>query len=217
MKRVAILISGRGSNMAAILDAVSAGSIAARVVGVISNRPDAAGLALAATRGVAIAVVDHQTFSGRNAFENALAAAIDALEPDVVVLAGFMRILSAAFVDRYGGRLINIHPSLLPAYPGLDTHRRALADGVKIHGCTVHFVTADVDHGPIIAQAAVPVHEGDSDATLAARVLEVEHRVLVAAVRWFCEDRLVSAGRGVRVKNAVADMPALMVPVVNEA
>ena len=215
MKRLVILISGRGSNMAAILDAVSAGNIAARAAGVISSSPDAMGLKIAATHGVAIAVVDHQTFPDRNAFESALAAAIDTLEPDLVVLAGFMRILSAAFVDRYAGRLMNIHPSLLPAYPGLDTHRRALADGVKIHGCTVHFVTANVDHGPIITQAAVPVYDGDSDATLAARVLEVEHRVIVAAVRWFCEDRLVSAGRGVRVKNARADLPALTVPVTD--
>ena len=215
MKRLVILISGRGSNMAAILDAVSAGKIAARVAGVISNRPDAAGLAIAASRRAATTVVDHRTFPDRDAFERALAAAIDALQPDVVVLAGFMRILSATFVDRYPGRLINIHPSLLPAYPGLDTHRRALADGVRIHGCTVHFVTARVDHGPIIAQAAVPVHDGDSDTSLAARVLEVEHRLLVAALRWFCEDRLVSAERGVRVKNAKADVPALTVPVAD--
>jgi phosphoribosylglycinamide formyltransferase 1 len=212
MKRIVILISGRGSNMAAILDAVAAGSIAARVVGVISNRRSAAGLTIAAARGVPTAVVEHGAYPDRNAFERALAAAIDALAPDGIVLAGFMRILSAAFVERYAGRLINIHPSLLPAYPGLDTHRRALADGVKIHGCTVHFVTASVDHGPIIAQAAVPVHDGDSDATLAARVLEVEHRLLVAAVGWFCEDRLVSGGHGVRVKNAVTALPALTVP-----
>jgi phosphoribosylglycinamide formyltransferase-1 len=151
MKRVVILISGRGSNMAAILDAVSAGIIAARVAGVISSRPDAAGLKIAATHGVAIAVVDHQTFPDRNTFEGALAAAIDALEPDLVVLAGFMRILSAAFVDRYAGRLINIHPSLLPSYPGLGTHRRTTRryQNPRLHRAFRH---GDVDHGPIIAR-----------------------------------------------------------------
>jgi phosphoribosylglycinamide formyltransferase 1 len=215
MKRVVILISGRGSNMAAIVDAAAARKIAAQVAGVISNRPDAAGLAIAAEHRIPTAVVDHRAFADRDTFERALGAAIDALKPDIIVLAGFMRILSTAFVERYAGRLINIHPSLLPAYPGLDTHRRALADGVKIHGCTVHFVTASVDSGPIIAQAAVPVHDGDSDASLAARVLEVEHRVLVAVVGWFCEDRLVSAGRGVRVKNGKANVPALTVPVAD--
>jgi phosphoribosylglycinamide formyltransferase-1 len=215
MKRVVILISGRGSNMAALLAAARDGRIAASVAGVISNRPDAGGLALVAGQGVPSIVVDHRQFDDREAFERALASAIDALGPDLVVMAGFMRIVSAAFVERYAGRLINIHPSLLPAYPGLDTHRRALTDGVKIHGCTVHFVTATVDHGPIIAQGAVAVHEGDTDATLAARVLEVEHRILVSAVGWFCADRLVSAGRGVRVKGAVVDAPALTVPVAD--
>ncbi len=213
MKRMVILISGRGSNMAALLDAVRAGRIAAQVAGVISNRPDAAGLGLAAQRGIDVQAVDHKAYADRNAFEHALAAAIDALRPDVVVLAGFMRILSAAFVARYAGRLINIHPSLLPAFPGLHTHRRALADGVKIHGCTVHFVTATVDHGPIIAQAAVAVHDDDTEATLAARVLAVEHGVLVAALRWFCADRLVSAGTRVRVNGAGAGAAALTVPV----
>ena len=213
MKRMAILISGRGSNMAALFDAVDEGRIAAQVAGVISNRPDAAGLTLAAQRGINTLAVDHKAHADRDAFEHALATAIDALRPDVVVLAGFMRILSADFVARYAGRLINIHPSLLPAFPGLHTHRRALADGVKIHGCTVHFVTATIDHGPIIAQAAVAVHDDDTEATLAARVLAVEHGVLVAALRWYCADRLVSAGTRVRVKGAGADAAALTVPV----
>jgi phosphoribosylglycinamide formyltransferase-1 len=213
MKRVAILISGRGSNMAALLDAVCDGRIAAQVAGVISNRPAAAGLALAVARGVHAQAIDHKAFADRDAFEQALAAAIDALRPDLVVLAGFMRILSAAFVARYVGRLINIHPSLLPAFPGLHTHRRALADGVKVHGCTVHFVTASVDHGPIIAQGAVAVHDVDTEATLAARVLEIEHRLLVAAVGWFCADRLVSVGPRVRVIDARSDVAALSVPV----
>src|SRR5213593_891333 len=204
MKRLVILISGRGSNMAAILEAERAGAIDGRVVGVISNRPDAGGLAIAARHGVATMVIDHRAAGDRQAFENALAAAIDALSPDLIVLAGFMRILDAAFVGRYEGRLLNIHPSLLPLYPGLNTHQRALADGVKIHGCTVHFVTSQVDYGPIVAQAAVPVFEDDDETALAARVLEAEHRILVAGVRWFCEDRLVIDGKRVRVKDKSA-------------
>ncbi len=214
-KRIAILISGRGSNMAALLAAVGDGRIDATVAGVISNRPDAGGLALASSRHVATSVVDHRRFADRTAFEHALAAAIDALTPDLVVMAGFMRVVSADFVDRYAGRLINIHPSLLPSYPGLHTHRRALADGVKIHGCTVHFVTATVDHGPIIAQGAVAVHDGDTEEALAERVLAIEHRILVSAVSWFCADRLVSAGGGVRVSRAVVDVQALTVPLAD--
>ena len=215
MKRIAILISGRGSNMAALLAAAKDGAIAATVVGVISNRPDAGGLALAADQHVPTSVVDHRRFAQRDLFEHSLAAAIDALSADLVVMAGFMRIVSAAFVERYAGRLINIHPSLLPLYPGLHTHRRALADGVRIHGCTVHFVTATVDHGPIIAQAAVAVHDDDTEETLAARVLAAEHRVLVSAVRWFCAERLVSVGGRVRVTGAVVDVPALTVPLAD--
>jgi phosphoribosylglycinamide formyltransferase-1 len=212
MKRLVILISGRGSNMSAILDAVGNGTIAGEVMAVISNRPDAAGLGLAADRGIATMAIDHRVYPGRDAFENALTAAIDAHAPDLIILAGFMRILSGAFVDRYTGRMINIHPSLLPTYPGLDTHSRALADGVRIHGCTVHFVTGDVDHGPIIAQAAVPVRNDDDARTLAARVLEAEHRTLVAAVGWFCAGRLVIDGARVRVKNEHADLPPQIVP-----
>jgi phosphoribosylglycinamide formyltransferase-1 len=212
MKNIVVLISGRGSNMAALLAAVREGRIAASVAGVISNRPNAAGLDLAARQGVATRVVDHQAHTDRSSFEAELGEAIDAHAPDLVVLAGFMRVLSAEFVGRYAGRLINIHPSLLPAYPGLHTHRNALADGVKIHGCTVHFVTAAVDRGPIIAQGAVPVLDGDTEASLAARVLEVEHTILVSAVRWYCADRLVSAGQRVDVKDAVVGMQALMVP-----
>jgi len=193
MKRLVILISGRGSNMAAILDAERAGTIAGHVVSVISNRPDAAGLSLASDRGVPVSVVDHA--KDAQGFESALAAAVDALSPDLVVLAGFMRILSAEFVTRYEGRMLNIHPSLLPAYPGLHTHRRALADGVKVHGCTVHFVTTQVDA-----------------ASLAARVLAVEHRILVAAIRWFCDDRLAIEGMRVRVRNEIGCTTALVVP-----
>ena len=215
MKRMVILISGRGSNMAALLDAVGVGRIAAQLAGVISNRPDAAGLAFAAQRGIHTHTIDHKAYAERDAFERALSAAIDALRPDLVVLAGFMRILSAAFVARYEGRLINIHPSLLPAFPGLHTHRRALAEGVKIHGCTAHFVTATVDHGPIIAQGAVAVHDGDSEETLAARVLAVEHGVLVGAVRWFCADRLVSVGTRVRVNGTHPGTATLTVPIAD--
>ena len=212
MKRLVILISGRGSNMSAILDAIRDDKIDGEVMAVISNRPDAAGLALAADRGIATIAIDHRAHSGRDAFENALTAAIDAHAPDLIVLAGFMRVLSGAFVDRYTGRMINIHPSLLPTYPGLDTHSRALADGVRIHGCTAHFVTGDVDHGPIIAQAAVPVRSDDDAKALAARVLEAEHRTLVAAVGWFCAGRLVIDGTRVRVKNEHADLPPQIVP-----
>jgi len=214
MKRIVILISGRGSNMAAILDAVRTGRIDAQVAGVISNRPDAGGLTIAAAQGVATTVVDHTLCPNRDDFERALAGAIDAHSPDLVVLAGFLRVLSAAFVARYEQRMLNIHPSLLPMYPGLGTHRRALADGVKVHGCSVHFVTPEVDHGPIVAQAAVAVHDDDDEASLAARVLESEHRILVAAVGWFCEDRLVIEGHRVRVKDQIAEAGALLVPVL---
>ena len=210
MKRLVILISGRGSNMAAIIDAERAGTIAGHVVSVISNRSDAAGLSLASDRGVPVSVVDHA--KDAQGFESALAAVVDAFSPDLVVLAGFMRILSAEFVTRYEGRMLNVHPSLLPAYPGLHTHRRALADGVKVHGCTVHFVTTQVDHGPIVAQAAVAVEQDDDAASLAARVLAVEHRILVAAVGWFCDDRLAIDGTRVRVRNEVAGTTALVVP-----
>ena len=212
MKRLVILISGRGSNMAAILEAVARGAVRASVCGVISNRPDAAGLTIAARQGIATSVVDHLLSPDRVEFERALEAAIDVFAPDLVILAGFMRVLSPEFVARYDRRMLNIHPSLLPAYPGLHTHRRALADGVKVHGCTVHFVTPDVDAGPIVAQAAVPVRDDDDEASLAARVLETEHRILVAAVRWFCEDRLVVEGRRVRVTDHRVDADALLVP-----
>jgi phosphoribosylglycinamide formyltransferase 1 len=187
LPRIVVLISGRGSNLAALLAAEREGTLGGAVTAVVSNRADAAGLAIAARHGAATAVIDHRAFADRTAFEAALAAAIDVAEPDLVVLAGFMRVLSSAFVARYEKRMLNIHPSLLPAYAGLHTHRRALADGVTTHGCTVHFVTADLDGGPIVAQEKVPVLPGDDEATLAARVLEAEHRVLPAAVRAFCE------------------------------
>lgn len=186
MKSIVILISGRGSNMQAIIDARLPLNIAA----VISNRPAAAGLAIAREHGMATVVVDHKGHASRESFDQALAEAIDRRSPDLVVLAGFMRILTDGFVNRYAGRMLNIHPSLLPAFPGLNTHRRALESGVKVHGCTVHFVTPTLDHGPIIAQAAVPVLPQDDEAALAARVLAQEHIIYPRAVRWFVEDRL---------------------------
>jgi phosphoribosylglycinamide formyltransferase-1 len=198
LARITILISGRGSNMAALIDAAKAGTIVGAVTHVISNRSDAAGLASAQRNGIATSVVDHRAFASRAAFEAALAQAIDAGEPDLVVLAGFMRILGADFVQRYAGRMLNIHPSLLPAYPGTDTHRRALADRATRHGCTVHFVTADVDGGPVIAQAEVPVRDDDDPQSLAARVLEEEHRLLPRVVGWYCAGRIALDGDRVR-------------------
>lgn len=190
MKSIVILISGRGSNMQCLLDAVAAGSLNVRVAAVLSNRSDAPGLQTATARGVPTRIVDHREFSGRDAFDAAMTEAIDAFSPDLVVLAGFMRVLTDGFVEHYAGRLINIHPSLLPAFPGLHTHRRALEEGVRVHGCTVHFVTPELDHGPIIVQAAVPVLDGDDEAGLAARVLEQEHQIYPLAVSWFVEGRL---------------------------
>lgn len=188
MKKIVILISGRGSNMQAIVDAQIPG---AQIAAVIANKADASGLVWAAARGIATAVVSHKNYDSRESFDAALAACIDGYAPDLVVLAGFMRILTADFVNHYSGRLLNIHPSLLPAFTGLHTHERALNEGVKVHGCTVHFVTADLDHGPIIIQATVPVLDTDTEEQLSARVLAQEHRVYPQAVRWFVEDRLV--------------------------
>lgn len=182
MKSIVILISGRGSNMQALLEQ----RLPCRVAAVISNRADAQGLAIARQHGVATEVVKHLDHPDRESFEAALTTAIDRHQPDFIVLAGFMRILTPQFVDRYPGRIVNIHPSLLPAYGGLDTHARALQDGVKIHGCTVHFVTSALDGGPIIIQAAVSVLNSDTRDTLAARVLREEHRIYPQAVRWLC-------------------------------
>lgn len=194
MKSIVIVISGRGSNMQAIVES------GLPVEAVISNVADAAGLGFARDNGIAAEVVEHRAFPSREAFDAALAAAIDRHAPDIVALAGFMRILSDGFVRRYEGRMINIHPSLLPAYPGLHTHRRALEEGVKVHGCTTHFVTPRLDHGPIIAQAVVPVRPGDTEEVLAARVLRQEHRIYPLALRWFAEDRLAIENGIVRVK-----------------
>jgi phosphoribosylglycinamide formyltransferase-1 len=192
MKSIVILISGRGSNLQALLEA----KLPCRIAAVISNRTDAGGLAIAQSRGIPTAVIAHRDYPDRESFDAALAQLIDSFHADIVVLAGFMRILTAGFVTRYYGRLVNIHPSLLPAYGGLDTHARALSDGVRIHGCTVHFVTADLDHGPIIIQAAVPVLANDTGQTLAQRVLHEEHRIYPQAIRWLCTGELELGGDG---------------------
>lgn len=190
MKTLAILISGQGSNMASLARACLEEHWAARVGAVISNREDAAGLALARELGLPTQVLPHAGFEHREAFDAALAQRLDALGADLVVLAGFMRILTDTFVRRLEGRLVNIHPSLLPSFPGLGTHARALEAGVRVHGATVHLVTPTLDHGPILAQAAVPVLDGDDAARLAARVLRVEHRIFPMAVRWLVEGRV---------------------------
>jgi phosphoribosylglycinamide formyltransferase-1 len=190
MKNIVILISGRGSNMQAIVRRAAAEGWPHKIAAVVSNRADAEGLAFAAANGIPTAVVPNKAFATRDAFDAALRVEIDRYQPDLVVLAGFMRILTPDLVDHYGGRMLNIHPSLLPSFPGLATHRQALAAGVKIHGATVHFVTAELDHGPIVAQAAVPVLPGDTEHTLAERVLAEEHRIYPRAVRWFADGRL---------------------------
>jgi phosphoribosylglycinamide formyltransferase-1 len=197
VKHIVILISGRGSNMEAIVRACVAEGWDARVAAVISNRADAAGLDFAAGQGIATAVVDHRTYPSREAFDAELARTIDPYAPDVIALAGFMRILTDAFVARYSGRLVNVHPSLLPAFPGLHTHERALEAGCKLAGATVHFVTATLDHGPIIAQAVVPVLAGDTPDRLAARVLECEHVLYPRALRWLVGGQLAVDEAGV--------------------
>lgn len=180
--------------MEAIVRACSNEAWPARVAAVIANRPDAAGLAFAASHGIATAVVDHRQFPDRDSFDAALAKEIDSFAPDLVVLAGFMRVLTAGFVDHYAGRMLNVHPSLLPSFPGLKTHQQALDAGVRLHGASVHFVTSQLDHGPIVAQAAVPVETGDTPAMLAERVLATEHIIYPRAVRWFVEGRLALDG-----------------------
>lgn len=197
---VVVLISGRGSNMEALLEA------RIPVSAVISNRPEAKGLDTARARGIAAAVVDHTEYASREAFDAALAAEIDRHRPRLVVLAGFMRVLTPGFVERYAGRMLNIHPSLLPSFPGLHTHERALEAGVKVHGCTVHFVTRELDLGPIVIQAAVPVRADDTPQALAARVLRQEHVVYPRAVRWFLDGKLAIRGTRVLVEGNDAQL-----------
>jgi phosphoribosylglycinamide formyltransferase 1 len=197
MKKIVILISGRGSNMQALLSA----KLPCRIAAVISNRADAAGLEIASQHGIATRVVSHRDYPDRASFDAELAKTVDSYQPDFVVLAGFMRILTEQFVKQYHGRLLNIHPSLLPAYAGMNTHERALQDGVKIHGCTVHFVTPDLDHGPIIIQAAVPVLGNDTAQTLSARVLQEEHIIYPRAIRWLCAGQVSLNSEGKVVSN----------------
>ena len=195
MKRIVILISGRGSNMQAIFEA----NLDAAIAAVISNNPSAKGLQIAHRAGVDAKVVNHRDYPDRKNFDRALADTIGAYRPDLIVLAGFMRILTEEFIKRFSGRIMNIHPSLLPAFPGLETHRRAIDEGVKLHGCTVHFVTPALDHGPIVIQAAVPVLPDDDEERLAARVLEQEHIIYAQAIRWFLDDQLAIEGNRVRL------------------
>ncbi len=191
-----VLISGRGSNLQAIIDAVRAGELPAEIRAVISSEPGAPGTARARTAGIPTQVVDYRDFGSREDFDRALMQQIDAYQPQLVVLAGFMRILGKDFIDHYAGRLINIHPALLPEFPGLNTHARALQSGATRHGASVHFVTHEVDGGPVIIQAAVPVLPDDSPETLAERVLQEEHRIYPRAIRWFIDGRLsVEGGR----------------------
>ncbi len=186
MKKIVILISGRGSNMQALLEA----NLPCNIAAVISNRADSKGLNIAKAQGIPTAVISNRDHADRPSFDAALAKCIDGYNPDFILLAGFLRILTDGFVNRYHGTLINIHPSLLPSYPGLNTHARALDDGVKIHGCTIHFVTPDLDHGPIIIQAAVPVLHDDTENDLAERVLHQEHRIFPQAVRWLIRNEV---------------------------
>jgi phosphoribosylglycinamide formyltransferase-1 len=192
MKNIVILISGRGSNMQALL----AAKLNCNIAAVVSNKADAGGLAFAQAHGIPTAVVSNKDYADRASFDAALAQVIDGFSPDFVILAGFMRILTADFVTHYCGRLINIHPSLLPAYTGMHTHARALHDGVRIHGCTVHFVTADLDGGPIIIQAAVTVLPDDTEQRLSARVLHEEHRIFPQAIRWLCAGQIELSAEG---------------------
>lgn len=202
MKNIVILISGRGSNMEAVVRAAQAEQWPARIAAVISNKAEAKGLEFAASHGIPTAVVANKDFASRAEFDAALQQAIDGFDPDLVVLAGFMRILTPAFVEHYQGRLLNIHPSLLPLFPGLHTHQQALDAGEKVHGATVHFVTAELDHGPVVAKASVDVLPGDTAESLAARVLVQEHRLYPHAIRLFVEDRLSIVDGDVRIAHA---------------
>jgi phosphoribosylglycinamide formyltransferase 1 len=211
-KRTAILISGRGSNMRALVEAARAPAFPAEIALVLSNRPEAEGLAFAKEHGIAAAAVDHKIHAGREDFEQTMQVLLDLHRIDFICLAGFMRLLTPAFVKHWDGRLINIHPALLPAYRGLHTHERALADGVKIHGCTVHFVVPAMDEGPIIAQAAVPVHDADTVETLAARVLQQEHIIYPAALADVAAGHIRIEGNRVIHNDPSETLPALRVP-----
>ena len=206
MKSIVILVSGQGSNMQAIVRACAAEGWQAQVAAVVSNRADAPGLAFAREMGIDTVVVDHTAHGARESFDTELARVVDGFAPDVVALSGFMRILGDAFVARYAGRLINVHPSLLPAFPGLNTHRRAIEAGCKVAGVTVHFVTPALDHGPIIAQAVVPVLAGDTPEALSARVLVQEHVLYPRALRWLVHDELLLQGHRVTHTHGAAQL-----------
>lgn len=208
MNSLVILISGRGSNMQALLEA----EFHMDRITVISNNPAAEGLEFAKKHHIETIVLDHRSYPDRETFDHALAEKVDACQPKLIALAGFMRILSDSFVQRYQGQLMNIHPSLLPAFPGLKTHTRALREGIKIHGCTVHFVTPTLDHGPIVIQAAIPVLPHDTEASLAARVLLQEHRIFPKAVQWFMEDRIRLIGNRVEITDCCVHDAALYSP-----
>jgi phosphoribosylglycinamide formyltransferase-1 len=210
--RAAVLISGRGTNLQALIDACAAPGFPAEIVVVVSNVPGAAGLDRARASGLETRTVDHRDHAGREAFEDALHGVLTGSGAELVCLAGFMRLLTASFVDRWRDRLINVHPSLLPAYKGLGTHRRVLADGARLTGCTVHFVRAEMDSGPIIVQAAVPVIDGDDEDALGARVLAAEHRCYPLAVRLIAEGRVLVADQRVTITGAVAPDHALINP-----
>ena len=210
--RLGVLISGRGTNLQSLIDACAETGYPAEIGLVISNNPDAPGLERARRAGLPVAIVDHRAFRDREAFERALDGALDAAGTGLVCLAGFMRLLTPWFVGRWHDRLINIHPSLLPAFPGLDTHARALAAGVRISGCTVHFVRSEMDRGPIVVQAAVPVMQGDDPESLAARVLGAEHRCLRLAVRLIAEGRVRVAGARCEIEAAAEPGSALVSP-----
>ena len=208
MKRIVVLISGRGSNMRALFEATLPGQI----VAVISNNPGAPGLDYARQRSTETRVINHRDYADRGTFDAALASEVASFGPDVIVLAGFMRILTETFVERFAGQILNIHPSLLPSFTGVNTHKRALDEGVRLHGCTVHFVTAELDHGPIIIQAAVPVLAGDDEQALAARVLEQEHRIYPMAVRWFLDGRITLRDGRVQVSDKLCYPDAVISP-----
>jgi phosphoribosylglycinamide formyltransferase-1 len=212
-RRVAILISGRGSNMAALIAAAQAKDFPAEIALVVSNRPDAKGLLTARDAGISAAVVDHKPFGkDREAFEGALQSELEAQRIDLICLAGFMRLFTSAFVARWNGRMLNVHPALLPSFKGLDTHARALADGVKIHGATVHFVVTEMDSGPVIAQGALAVHADDTAETLAARVLAIEHRIYPLALRLVAQGRVRVENGRCQIDGARDDEAMLLVP-----
>ncbi|MCP1197954.1 phosphoribosylglycinamide formyltransferase [Notoacmeibacter sp. MSK16QG-6] len=213
-KRIVILISGRGSNMGALISATLDPAYPARIVGVISNKADATGLKAAEDFGIATQVISHKDYDDRASHDEAISAAIEQMNADFICLAGYMRLLTAAFVSRWQGKLLNIHPALLPSFKGIDTHARALSAGVRVHGATVHFVTEDMDDGPIIAQGAVPVGLKDTEATLADRVLEVEHRLYPLALRLVAEGKVTMRDGTTLYSNMnESDEKALLLPV----